>query len=71
MNRVERNSRMFGEHPVFRRYDANCLGKEASLLLASALNLLEVRGGMILVPRRKHVTETVALGASHLRCDRV
>lgn len=38
---------MFGEHPVFRRYDADCLGKEASLLLASALILFQVWGGTI------------------------
>ena len=71
MNCVDRNSRMYGEHRVFRRYDAICLGKEASLLLASALILLEGWGGRILVPRRKQAIEMIALGMSHLRCDRV
>lgn len=62
---------MFGEDPVFRRYDAIRLGKEVSPLARFCLDSDEYRGGTILVPRRKQATAEVALGASHLRCDRV
>ena len=41
------------------------------MLLASALILLEDWGGRILVPGRKQAIEMIALGMSHLRCDRV